>query len=158
MSLMASELRGRCECKWNSEHPLILMACILRRKHFCIKSNEIKKRVAMQLNLWHQGKCEGLIQDITNTPLPTPDTALWPMTRRWPPENTTRQSLIDAYAPPSVGSPHAMEAASLAPTMPAPKQGTESVTYWRKNIRPCKSPTYQTPTTSHMPTKVKHRE
>jgi hypothetical protein len=45
------------------------MACILRRKHGCIKVNEIKKRIAMQLDLWHQGKFDALIQDITNTSL-----------------------------------------------------------------------------------------
>ena len=33
VSLMASELCGVRECKWNSERPLILMACILRHKH-----------------------------------------------------------------------------------------------------------------------------
>ena len=69
MSLMASELRGVRERKWNSERPLILMACILRRKHGCVKAKEIKKRIATRLDLWHQGKFDALIQDITNTSL-----------------------------------------------------------------------------------------
>ena len=69
VSLMASELRGVRERKWNSERPLILMACILRRKHGCVKANEIKKRVAMRLDLWRQGKFDALIQDITDTSL-----------------------------------------------------------------------------------------
>ena len=69
MSLMASELRGVHECKWNSERPLILMACILCNKHGCVKANKIKTRIVMRLDLWHQGKFDALIQDITDTSL-----------------------------------------------------------------------------------------
>ena len=64
MSLMASKLHGVCKRKWNSEHPLILMACIFCLKHRCIKAKEIKKRIAMPLDLWNQGKFDTLIQDI----------------------------------------------------------------------------------------------
>ena len=54
VSLMASELQGVRERKWNSERPLILMACILCRKHGCVKANEINRCIAMGLNLWRQ--------------------------------------------------------------------------------------------------------
>ncbi len=33
------------------------------------KAKEIKKCIAMRLDLWHQGKFDALIQDITNTSL-----------------------------------------------------------------------------------------
>ena len=45
------------------------MAYILRRKHGCVKAKEIKKCIATGLNLWHQGKYDALIQDITTTSL-----------------------------------------------------------------------------------------
>ena len=45
------------------------MACILRRKHGCVKAKEIKKCIVMCLDLWRQGKFDALIQDITNTSL-----------------------------------------------------------------------------------------
>ena len=45
------------------------MACILRRKHGCVNANEIKKHIATCLDLWHQGKYDALIQDITTTSL-----------------------------------------------------------------------------------------
>ena len=67
MSLMASELRGVRECKWNSERPLILVACILCRKHRCVKAKEIKKRIATRINLWRQGKYDALIHAIITT-------------------------------------------------------------------------------------------
>ncbi len=54
VSLVASELRGVHERKWNSKRPLILMACILRRKHGCVKAKEIKKCIATRLDLWRQ--------------------------------------------------------------------------------------------------------
>jgi hypothetical protein len=66
---MTSELQGICKRKWNSERPLILMACILRCKHGCIKAKEIKKRIATHIDLWHQGKYDALIHDITTTSL-----------------------------------------------------------------------------------------
>ena len=69
MSLMVSKLRGICKCKLNSERPLILMACILCRKHGCVKAKEVKKCIATCINLCHQGKYDALIQDVTNTSL-----------------------------------------------------------------------------------------
>ena len=48
VSLMASKLRGVRERKWNSERPLILMACILCHKHGYVKAKEIKHRHALQ--------------------------------------------------------------------------------------------------------------
>ena len=60
-----------------------------------------------------------------------------------PADNTS----MDGYAQPSVGSPPAMEAASLAPTTHVPKQDAESAMSWQRSTRPCEPPTYQTPTT-----------
>ena len=45
------------------------MACILCRKHGCVKAMEIKKCIVTCLNLWYQGKYDALIQDITTTSL-----------------------------------------------------------------------------------------
>ena len=67
VSLMASELRGVRERKWNSERPLILMACILRRKHGCVRAKDIKTRIASRIDLWRREKYDALIRDITNT-------------------------------------------------------------------------------------------
>jgi len=69
VSLMAYELCGVRERKWNSERPLILLACILRRKHGCVKAKEIKKRITTCIDLWRQGKYDALIHDITTTSL-----------------------------------------------------------------------------------------
>ena len=44
-------------------------ACILNCKHRCIKAKEIKKHITMYLDLWHQGKYDTMIQDITTTSL-----------------------------------------------------------------------------------------
>ena len=67
VSLMTSELRGVRERKWNSERPLVLLACILRHKHGCVKAKDIKMRIATRIDLWRQGKYDALIHDITTT-------------------------------------------------------------------------------------------
>jgi hypothetical protein len=45
------------------------MACILRRKHGCVKAKDIKTRIATCIDLWRQEKYDALIHNITNTAL-----------------------------------------------------------------------------------------
>ena len=65
----ATELRGVRERKWNSERPLMFVACILRRRRGCVKAADIKRRIEKRLSLWQEGRFDALIQDITASAL-----------------------------------------------------------------------------------------
>ena len=65
----ARELRGVRERKWNSERPLCFLACVLRRRSDCTRSQDIKRRIENRLRLWEDGKYDALIQDITSAAL-----------------------------------------------------------------------------------------
>ena len=66
---LAAELRGVRERKWNSERPLVFAACILRRRHGCVKAADIKRRIDQRLSLWQEGRFDALIQDVTASAL-----------------------------------------------------------------------------------------
>ncbi len=66
---LAAELRGVRERKWNSERPLAFAACVLRRRHGCVRAADIKRRIEKRLSLWQEGRFDALIQDITTSAL-----------------------------------------------------------------------------------------
>ena len=155
---MALELQGVRECKWNFEHPLILMACILHCKQRCTQAKDIKKHIVQCLDLWHQEKVVSLIHDITTTSLAnagyrsaTNDAET--MARKY---NAT---VLDGRLRTAVRGLVSTDGGGvLSPDDSCTKTGCLVWDVLAENIRPCKSQTYQTPTTSHSPTKAKHWE
>ena len=65
----ADLLRGVRERKWNSEVPMIFLACILRRNLGDFKAAKIKRRINQRLDLWDEGKVSTLVSDIESAAL-----------------------------------------------------------------------------------------
>ena len=147
VSLMTAELRGVRERKWNSERPLVLLACILRRKHGCVKAKDIKMRIATRIDLWRQGKYDALIHDITTSSLAnagyrsaTNDAET--KARKY------HSAVLDGRLCTAIrGLTSCNTGGILGPDTPVPKQAAASATSWQRST-PCYAPpTSRTPTT-----------
>jgi hypothetical protein len=65
----AELLDGVIDRRWNSEKPLVFLACILRRRQGCIRSKDIRRRIENRLELWEDGKFNALVQNTVNEAL-----------------------------------------------------------------------------------------
>ena len=61
--MLAAELRGVRERKWNLERPLVFIGVALVKTSGVLKSQSVRARITRRLDLWAQGLFVGLVKD-----------------------------------------------------------------------------------------------
>ena len=61
--MLAAELRGVRERKWNSERSLVFIGVALVKTSGVLKAQSVRARITRWLDLWEQGLFVGLVED-----------------------------------------------------------------------------------------------